>query len=179
MDFKLRLVALVPMLLVVVDFQDVRAGQTRSLDATCQVTHANGQGAIRQEPSPHIYGNAALAVMPWTDGIVIFKPGGPGFVMEDGSLVMKWPWWRGVQGQLKIEGHRLDASASPLRSQVACCGYGDLGFQPSYLIFPTPGCWEVTGHVADASLTFVTLVVKVGDGPARWDPARLGLLPTR
>ena len=45
-------------------------------------------------------------------------------------------------------------------------GYGETGFQASYVIFPTPGCWEVTGRVADASVTFVTRVVKVGDGPS-------------
>jgi len=32
--------------------------------------------------------------------------------------------------------------------------------QPTELIFPTEGCWEVTGRVGDASLTFVTLVVR-------------------
>jgi hypothetical protein len=49
--------------------------------------------------------------------------------------------------------------------------YGDIGFQPSYLIFSTPGCWEVTGRVGEASLTFVTRVVKTGDGPVwRRDP---------
>jgi len=49
-------------------------------------------------------------------------------------------------------------------------GYGDIGFQASYLIFPTPGCWEVNaqaGEREDSRLTFVTKVVKIGDGPAR------------
>jgi hypothetical protein len=77
---------------------------------------------------------------------------------------MKWPWWRGVKGQLTIEGQRLDASARPLRAHVGS-GYGDTGFQASALIFPTPGCWEVTGRVDDASLTFVTRAVQIGDGP--------------
>jgi hypothetical protein len=31
---------------------------------------------------------------------------------------------------------------------------------PSGLSFPTEGCWEVTGAVGDAELTFVTLVLK-------------------
>jgi hypothetical protein len=34
------------------------------------------------------------------------------------------------------------------------------------VIFPTPGCWEVTGRIGDASVAFVTRVVKIGDGPA-------------
>jgi hypothetical protein len=40
------------------------------------------------------------------------------------------------------------------------------GFQASYVIFPTPGCWEVTGRVGDASITFVLSVIKIGDGPS-------------
>jgi hypothetical protein len=45
-------------------------------------------------------------------------------------------------------------------------GYRDIGFQPTYLVFPTPGCWEITGRVGTAKLTFVLFVEKVGDGPA-------------
>jgi len=36
------------------------------------------------------------------------------------------------------------------------------------LIFPTPGCWEVTAQIgdrADSRITFVTRVEKIGDGP--------------
>jgi hypothetical protein len=44
--------------------------------------------------------------------------------------------------------------------------YGDRGFQATCLIFSTPGCWEVTGRVGDATVTFITKVVKIGDGPA-------------
>jgi hypothetical protein len=39
-------------------------------------------------------------------------------------------------------------------------GYGPTGLQATGVIFPTEGCWEVTGHVGDSTLTFVTLVVK-------------------
>jgi hypothetical protein len=78
---------------------------------------------------------------------------------------MKFGWTRGVRGRLRIEGRRLDAPASPLRSVIPD-GYGEIGFQPTYLVFSTPGCWEVTGRVGDASLTFVTKVVKIGDGPS-------------
>jgi len=63
------------------------------------------------------------------------------------------------------EGRRLDEPASPLRAEIPA-GYGDFGFQSSALIFPTPGCWEVTGHVGTASLTFVTLVHRIGEGPS-------------
>lgn len=43
--------------------------------------------------------------------------------------------------------------------------YGEHGFQATYLVFPTPGCWEITGGVGDARLTFVVLVKKIGAGP--------------
>jgi hypothetical protein len=45
----------------------------------------------------------------------------------------------------------------------------DSGFLASYLIFSTPGCWEVTAQIGDredSKITFVTLVEKIGDGPA-------------
>jgi hypothetical protein len=75
---------------------------------------------------------------------------------------MKWPWWRAVTGDLQIHGHRLDAVASPLRADVQPNSYPARGFLPSTLYFPTEGCWEVTGTIDDNSLTFVTLVLKVG-----------------
>jgi len=50
----------------------------------------------------------------------------------------------------------------PLRARIPD-GYGDTGFQATALIFPTEGCWEVTGKVGEASRTFVTRVVKVGE----------------
>jgi len=109
------------------------------------------------------YGNGKLRTTLYSDGTVVFGPGGPGSVLSDGSLSMKFPWWRGVRGKLTIEGRRLDASAPPLRAYIPE-GYGDTGFQATALIFPTEGCWEVTGKVGDTSLKFVTRVLKVGGG---------------
>ena len=133
----------------------------------CAVTKPNGIAAGQQQPAPGSYGNREVSVGPfglWPDGTVVFKPGGPGFVTRNGSLGMKFGWLRGVSGQLKITGRRLDAEAPPVRAEVSD-GYGDRGFQATYIIFPTPGCWEVTGRVGNSSVTFVTKVVKVGDGP--------------
>ena len=84
--------------------------------------------------------------------MVFSQPRGPGLVLEDGSLSMKFPWWRGVKGKLTIAGRRLDGSVPPLRARIPD-GYGDIGFQATALIFPTEGCWEVTGKVGDTSLT--------------------------
>jgi hypothetical protein len=123
---------------------------------TCNVTSASDGGV----------GNRQLSTMGlWPNGTVIFRPGGPGFITADGALGMKFAWQRGIVGRLTITGRRLDGDAPPLRSEVPA-GYGPSGFQATYIIFPTPGCWEVTGTVGDASLTFVTSVVKIGDGPS-------------
>ena len=67
---------------------------------------------------------------------------------------------KGVYGKLAIIGKRLDAVGPPLRAEIPN-GYRDTGFQPSEVIFPTEGCWQVTGTVAAASVTFVTRVVKL------------------
>ena len=100
----------------------------------------------------------------WPDGTIVFQPGGPGFILPDGSLSMKFGWLRGagLRGKLTIHGKRLDAAAPPLRANIPE-GYGDTGFQATGLIFPTEGCWEVTGEVGDTSVTFITRVVKVKD----------------
>lgn len=137
-------------------------------DFACHVTTPNGIAAGEEQQDPGSYGNREVSVGPfglWPDGTVVFKPGGAGFLTRDGSLGMKFGWRRGIPGSLGIEGRRLDAPAPPLRAEVPN-GYGELGFQATYVIFPTPGCWEVTGRVRDASVTFVTRVVKIGDGPA-------------
>jgi hypothetical protein len=140
----------------------VAASQTAG-DDSCNVTVPGGMARIQQG----FYGTKELAFSaPWADGTVVFKPDGPGFVLPDGSLSMKFGWQRGVRGALTIDGRRLDAAAPALRASIPRV-YGDIGFQPTALIFPTPGCWEVTGHVGTASLTFITRVVKIGDGPAR------------
>jgi hypothetical protein len=49
-----------------------------------------------------------------------------------------------TQDSRGIEGRRLDALASTLRPEVPN-GYGVLDFLATYVIFPTPGSWELTG----------------------------------
>lgn len=81
-------------------------------------------------------------------------------INADGSIAAKVGWWRGMSGTLVISGRRLDGGAPPLRADVPE-GYGPQGFQPTGLTFPTTGCWEVTGKVGDAELTFVVTVSKI------------------
>jgi hypothetical protein len=83
----------------------------------------------------------------------------PEDIRKDGSIKIKVPWWRGVSGRLTIVGGRLDANAPPVSAWIPT-GYGRKGFQSTAITFPTSGCWEVTGSVGDASLTFVSLIVE-------------------
>ena len=53
-------------------------------------------------------------------------------------------------------------------------GYGSSGFQVTGIIFPTEGCWEISGQAGDEPLTFVTLVISPPETIAsdRATPAR-------
>lgn len=169
MRVEALLLGLIPLVLLTGpgEGQQVSAAAPHTTIA-CTVTAPNGVAAGEEQPDLGSYGNRDVSVGPfglWPNGTVIFKPGGAGFVTRSGALGMKFGWRRGVSGQLRIVGRRLDATAPPLRAEVPS-GYGNRGFQATYVIFPTPGCWEVTGRVGEASVTFVTEVVRIGDGPA-------------
>lgn len=135
----------------------------RTLPGHCFVTKPNGDVPPGHQRDPNGYGNGALWTTLFANGIVEFRPGGSGFVLPDGSLMMKFPWWRRAEGKLMITGRRLDASAPALRAEVGQSD--DVHMVPTYIIFPTTGCWEVTGKVDNSRLVFVTRVVKVGNGP--------------
>ena len=133
----------------------------------CNVTEPNNVIADGGEPNRGSFGNSKLSLGPfglWKDGTVVFRPGGAGFVTPEGWLGMKFGWQRSVRGRVTVTGRRVDGPAPPLRAESGT--RRDTGFQATYLIFTTPGCWEVTGSVGDASLTFITRVEKIGDGPA-------------
>jgi hypothetical protein len=112
--------------------------------------------------SAHWNGNLLYVGGLWPNGTIVFRPRGAGFVYPDGSVGMKIAWYRGkgVYGELAITGKRLDAVGPPLRTEISRAS-SDTGFQPSEVIFPTEGCWQVTGTVAAASVSFVTRVVKL------------------
>ena len=127
---------------------------------TCPLTLPNGRTPTKAAGMNH--GNGRMWTALWPHNVVIAEPD---YQREDGSVGMKWPWWRGVKGDLAIEGRRLDGEAPPLRADIPG-GYGDKGFQPSGIYFPTEGCWQVTGKAGRAELTFVTLILKA----ARYEP---------
>jgi hypothetical protein len=107
------------------------------------------------------YGNGSLWVGAlWPHGVVIIRPGN---VNPDGQMGMKFGWYRLTRGYLTITGRRLDAPAPPLTQALPNGidnGYGNIGFQASGVTFPSEGCWQVTGRVGRAALTFVTFVIK-------------------
>ena len=122
--------------------------------ATCPVTLPNAHNPPGQT-SRLSYGNRRLWVELYPRGIIrpaYYRP-----ARRNGVIAVKFPWTRGVPGHLKITGRRLDADAPALQSWVPG-GYGRTGFQSTAVRFPTTGCWEVTGRVGSASLTFVTSV---------------------
>lgn len=144
----------------------------------CPVTQPND---VQPPPEANIfgrgngdYGTDALwtSLWVWGEGTVVVPPT---HVQADGVLgPMKWPWWRGVPGQLVIEGRRIDATAPPLQTYSAAgqrldqpeptpsafdVVYTETAFLPTGLVFPTTGCWEITASVGEERLTFVTLVV--------------------
>ena len=127
--------------------------------ASCTITH----------PPGGIYGNDSLQAALPTNGRFVFVPNGAGFTDRDGAMGIKFAWFRLKPGTLYVGGRRLDGEAAPARAYMSD-GYGDEGFQPVYLVFPTPGCWEITGGVGEARLSFVLRVERIGAGPPSWYP---------
>jgi hypothetical protein len=84
-----------------------------------------------------------------------------GIVRHDRSIRAKFPWWwggPGVKPRLNITGHRLDQRAGSLRLEGPP-GSGESNFWASGIIFPTAGCWKVTGSAAGSALSFVVQVI--------------------
>jgi hypothetical protein len=111
------------------------------------------------------YGTSRLrAHLNWKDGILragtLPDGGSVATIGADGTIRVKQGWWRGQAGRLLITGRRLDRSAPPARANVPT-GYGDTGFTPVELLFPTTGCWRVDARQGTAKLSYVVRVVKL------------------
>jgi hypothetical protein len=121
----------------------------------CPVTTGNGKTPPGEAQSTLNFGNGRLWTVLWPNGLVFVPPDDIG---PDGSLGMKFPWWRGpdVHGALHIQGHELTLGL-PVRAEISN-SYGDTGFQASGIIFPIDGCYEIVGEAGGVELTFVTLV---------------------
>ena len=138
----------------------------------CPVTAPNHHAPpVGSEPlppgaAPFWHGNSSVGTSLWPEGRVVFRPDGPGAVLTDGALRMKFLWLKRRGLPAHITGHRLDDNSVHLRAEVRE-EFTPQGIQPSFLIFPTPGCWLVTATVGSDTLSFVTAVIKIGNGPAR------------
>lgn len=131
--------------------------------ADCPVTLANGSTPRGEQPNVLYHGENDLWTVLWPKGIV--TPAADQ-IASDGSIQLKWPWWRGpdASGVLHVEGRRLDADAPPLQAEVNPA-YGDTtGFQPTGLIFPTEGCWEIRATAGHSSILVVQRVTKPTTG---------------
>jgi hypothetical protein len=121
---------------------------------TCPLTLPNGDMPSGADVGAN-HGNGKLWTAMWPHNVVIATPD---YIGDDGSVEMKWGWWRGTTGKLRITGRRLDGDAPSLTAHIPD-GYGKRGFQVSGISFPSEGCWEVTGAVGAVKLTFVTLIL--------------------
>jgi hypothetical protein len=141
----------------------------------CPVTtpnrHAPPTGSEPMPPgsAPLWHGNSFLGTALWPQGRVVFRPDGPGTVLPDGALRMKFFWLKRPGVALKVSGHRLDDAAVQLRAEVNG-EFTPQGIQPSYLIFSTPGCWRVTATAGAETLSFITSVVKTAGSEAGRTP---------
>jgi len=120
----------------------------------CPVTLPNGSPPPGGGRDPSYFGAGGLWTVLWARGLIVVPPDDIG---RDGTLGMKFPWWRGpgVRGYLHITGEEV-GSGLPVRARTA--GYGRTGFNASAIYFPTEGCYRVTGRAGEAELTFVNLV---------------------
>lgn len=140
--------------LAVVVSENERLRRAVARFAACQVTTPNGNTPPGEKPSKTWHGNGALWISLWAS---VIAPR-PELIRSDGSVELKFGWWRGIPGTLTIEGRRLDGPGPPLGASVPT-GYEPTGFQPSGITFPSEGCWEITGRVGDSALSVVVLVI--------------------
>jgi hypothetical protein len=157
---KLTLTVLVSLALVPVGKSQTR--KTKFADCPVTISRATPNSLLNGLGTRNAYWNKNLyAGALWPDATLMVGPQGAGFILPDDSLEMKYPWLRaaGLTGKLTITGRRLDAVAPPLKADIPS-GYLDSGFEATGLIFPTEGCWEITGKVGDTTLTFVNRVIR-------------------
>src|SRR5438477_5073531 len=139
------------------------ASSPPSYVTVCPVTQPSGSVQVDGSGSFN-YGNERLRTILWPHGTLragrLPNGGSYATVRQDGSIRAKLGWWRSTPGTLTISGQRLDGPAPPLHADVPA-GYGETGFQPTAIVFPSVGCWRIEGHLAGALLELVVRVVKV------------------
>ncbi len=127
----------------------------------CPVTPPNFSRPPGESVDSTYLGNGTIWTIVYPDGVARID-GRTGEIHEDGSLEIKWPWYvKGSVSSLKVTGRRLDGQSPPARiSMPPGITIDPPGFQPSSLLFPTEGCWEISAQVGTSTLSFVTKVVR-------------------
>lgn len=83
-----------------------------------------------------------------------------------GEPAIKVLWYTEVAGDLRITGRSLDGSSGVLSVQIPS-GYEPFGYQPSSILVPEAGCWEITGSVGHHALRVVAEVLAAELHPLR------------
>ncbi|MBA3717609.1 MAG: hypothetical protein H0W87_05225 [Actinobacteria bacterium] len=120
----------------------------------CPITTANGN----RPPDPDwaevqgAHGNGQLWVWLPTPAVYAQVP------RPNGGVILKQGWWSANHdAPVQIEGHRRDGPTQVFRDSSGEPIGG--GTRPSAPEFPSEGCWEVTGRIGEASLTYGILVL--------------------
>jgi hypothetical protein len=126
----------------------VGCGLSRSGTLEIEMPTATSDSCPTSPAGP--YGNGLLSTTIPSGGVM------RGRVDPDGSIFNK-PIWvpNGFSGQLVVSGKRLDAPSPPLRVVKVSWGSGSWA---SAIVFPSAGCWRLTGRVAGVSLSYVVKV---------------------
>lgn len=153
----------------------VSAQEDDTSPASCHVTLPNGNLPPAEVTAPYtpanhaFFGNGDLWVVMWWENGVI-RAGIDAGVMQPGGVSIKTPWVQGPdsKGDLKIVGRRLDGPAPAINQEE---GAGE-GFHPTGIVYPTPGCWQITGNAGATSLTFTVWVTFTPEIARKISPTR-------
>jgi hypothetical protein len=87
------------------------------------------------------------------DGRLVFGAGHPGTILPDGKLRIKFLRFK-ERVPMLLTGRQLDGDGV-LKAEINHA-FDTEDFQPSFLLFSGPGCWQVTARAGQSVLTFVT-----------------------
>ena len=126
----------------------------------CPVTIPGGRPQLG--PLPRVlgsgrfcYGNGKLwaCFLPLDGRWVISKR-----IWKTNGLRNKFGWWTPVPVPVTMEGHKWGMPQMKVLDASVGMDLDQPKFHPSVLVFPTAGCWQITGRTRDSKLTFVVEV---------------------
>lgn len=152
----------------------VAAATGETPPASCHVTRPNDNrppdNLVASSHGSDFYGNGKLwLAMWWKDGII--RAGTDAGIPQPGGVSIKTPWFQGASthGDLLVSGRRLDGPAPVINQQE---GLGE-GWHVTGVVYPTPGCWQVSGSVGPTAITFVAWVTFTDEIARAVPPTRL------